>query len=114
MSITDEIEQKFGVKVEQMNTLEKETYFKMLDDVQKTQLSPEKLREYIIAMRDSVEREIVKEPTFKRIFIFKVENPKLIQLQARLKNYMLLEAFLWSPDRAKQALEEAVAGMGRK
>ena len=91
MSITEQIEEKFGLKVEKLNPMEKETYFKMLDAVQKAQIDHLKLREYVISMRDAVEREIVNEPTFIRVFIWKFENPKLIKLQARLQNYLLLE-----------------------
>jgi hypothetical protein len=111
MTITEEIEQKFGAKVEDFNSLEKETYFKMLEDVQKSQMSNEKLRDYIIAMRNAVERELINEPEFIRVFIFKFENRKQILLKARLQNYMLLESFLISPERAKQALEDMISGM---
>ena len=111
MSITEQIEEKFGLKIENLNPMEKETYFKMVDAVQKTQMTPEKMKEYIVSMRDAVEREIVKEPTFIRILLWKVENPNLIKLQARLQNYMLLETFLMSPEKAKQGLEDMVSGL---
>jgi len=105
----DQLEEKYGFKVENLNSAEKATFFEMLDSVTKSVMTPEKLRDYVVAMRDAVEREMVKEPTFIRIFIFKFENPKLIRLQARLQNYMLLESFLISPERAKKAYDEAVA-----
>lgn len=114
MSITDEIEEKLGLKIDSLNTVEKETYFSMLTAVQKSAMSPEKMRDYIISMRIAVEQEIVKEPAFKRIFIFKVENLKLVKLQARLQNYLLLESFLVSPERAKRQLEEMVEGLAKK
>lgn len=114
MSITEHIEEKFGLKIENLNQLEKETYFKMLEAVQKAQIDHLRLRDYIVTMRDAVEREIVNEPTFIRIFIWKVENPRLIKLQARLQNYLLLESFLLSPEKAKQNLEDMVSGMSVK
>lgn len=111
MNLTEELEEKFHIKVESLNSLEKETYFKMLDVVQKAQMSPEKLREYIVSMRDAVERELIKEPEFHRIFIFKVENRKQIFLKARLQNYLLLESFLVSPEKARERLEEMISGL---
>lgn len=114
MSITEHIEEKFGLKIENLNQLEKETYFKMLEAVQKAQIDHLRLRDYIVTMRDAVEREIVNEPTFIRIFIWKVENPRLIKLQARLQNYLLLESLLLSPEKAKQNLEDMVSGMSVK
>ena len=113
MNVTSAIEEKLGLKIENLNAVEKETYYKMLEVVQKSQLNPDKLKEYIVSMREAVANELAKEPTFIRIFIFKVENPNLIKLQARLQNYILLENFLISPQKAQQALEEMIANIGR-
>jgi hypothetical protein len=110
----DELEEKFGFKVENLNSLEKQTFFEMLEVVQKSQMTPEKLKDYLSAMREAVENEIVNEPTFIRIFIFKVENPKLIKLQARLQNYILLESFLISPKKAQEQLESSLLGITKK
>lgn len=111
MSLTSEIEEKTGLKIEKLTADEKQTYFTMLDAVRETQLTPEKLRDYILSMRDAVERELINEPEFIRVFIFKFENRKQILLKARLQNYMLLEAFLISPEKAKQQLESMIAGV---
>lgn len=108
MSITQKIEEKLGIDIGKLNDLEKETYLKMLEVVQKSQLTPEKLRDYISVMREAVEKELIKEPEFNRIFIFKVDNRKQILLKARLQNYILLEAYLISPEKAKKQLEEMV------
>lgn len=107
MSLTDEIEQK-GIDVTKLSTDEQQTYFTMLEAVQNAQLTPEKLREYIIAMRSAVEQELINEPEFIRVFIFKFENRKQILLKARLQNYMLLEAFLISPQIAQKRLEDMI------
>lgn len=114
MSITSEIEEKFKLKIEDFNDLEKATYFEMLDNIQKSQLTPERLRDYIIAMRDAVEAELIKEPEYKTILIFKVRNDKNILLKARLQNYRLLEAFLISPEKAKQQLEDMIASFTQR
>jgi hypothetical protein len=107
----EELEKKFGFKVDELSPAEKETFFKMLENVSKAAMTPEKMRDYISLMRESVEKQIVKEQTFIRIFLFKVENPNLIRLQARLENYLLLEAFLVSPKKAKDMLEEAISNV---
>ncbi len=113
MNITDRLEEK-GINIDTLNSAEKETYFKMLEDVQKAQMSPEKLSDYISGMREAVSKELANEPSFIRIFIFKVENPKLIKLQARLQNYILLESFLASPKRAEEALGSMISGIQGK
>lgn len=101
MSVTDEIEKK-GIKIEDLTADEQQTYFTMLDAVNKAQLTPEKLKDYIMAMRDAVEQELIKTDLGADQDLF---------LKARLKNYMLLEAFLNSPERAKKALENSIAGV---
>ena len=102
MSITDEIEEKTGVKIESLKDVEKKYYFDMLVEVQKAQMSPEKIRSYIVEMRDAVEEELCKVG---------LTQEQDTYLKARLQNYRLLEAFLLSPDRAKQQLEDMVANV---
>ena len=114
MSVTEEIEQKFNIKIESLNAEEQVTYNNMLAAVQESQLSIEKLREYMATMRDAVAKELVNEPEFNRVLFFKFENRKQILLKARLQNYMLLETFLMSPEKAKQALEAMIANMAGK
>jgi len=111
MSVTEQIEEKLGLKIEDLNAAEKETYFKMLDDVQSSQMSPEKLRDYITVMREEVTKALVKEPEFIRVFIFKFENRNQILLKARLQNYILLESFLLSPQKAEEALNDIILGL---
>lgn len=111
MNITEELENK-GIEIDKMNSEEKQTYFSMLETVQKAQMTPEKLKDYIVSMREAVERDLVNEPSFIRVFIFKVENPKLIKLQARLQNYILLESFLISPQKAEEQLREMIKSIG--
>lgn len=113
MNITQKIEDK-GIDIETLNSVEKATYLKMLEQVQSAQLTPDRLRDYIISMRDAVARELIDEPEFNYIFIFKVPNRKQILLKARLKNYLLLESFLLSPEKAQEALESMISNIGGK
>ncbi len=109
MSVTDVIEEKMGLTIDKLSLAEKQTYFEMLKTVQDAQLTPEKLKDYIISLRDAVSKELANEPEYIRVFIFNFENRKQVLLKARLLNYILLEAFLTSPERAKAALEDMVA-----
>lgn len=112
MNVTQELEDA-GIKIETLNSVERKTYEDMLNTVQSSQMTPEKLREYVVTMREAVEKELVNEPSFIRIFIFKVENPKLIKLQVRLQNYLLLESFLLSPKRAEEQLKAMVGNLAK-
>jgi histidyl-tRNA synthetase len=107
----DEILDKLGLKYEDLNPSEKETFHSMLSAVEKSKLSPEKLQEYIQHMKYSIEEELSKEPEYTKVFIFRFRNDRNIFLKARLRNYMLLEAFLMTPEKAKEALERALGNI---
>lgn len=97
-----------GLKYEDLNAVEKETYAKMAESLGASQITPERLKDYISQMKYSVEEQLTNEPEYIQMFIFKVRNDKNIFLKARLKNYLLLEAFLNSPDRAKKMIESTL------
>lgn len=107
----DSILEKFNLKFEDLTSVERETFLTWLDALQKNQLSLDKVREYIHVARAAVEEQLINEPEFIRIFLFKVENRKQILLKARLRNYMLIEAFLSSPEKAQEAIERALASI---
>lgn len=97
-----ELLDKLGLKYEELNSVERDTLNSWLQGMSQNQLSVEKVREYISQMKDSVEVEIADTKLDKKNDLF---------LKARLKNYMLLEAFLQTPEKAKAALERSLAGI---
>lgn len=100
--IIDDILNKFGLKYEDLNSMEKETLNNWLQGLNKGEITLGRIKDYLSAMRDSVEQELAETKHNTRQDIF---------LKARLRNYMLLISFLVSPEKAKEALEKAVAGM---
>lgn len=114
MSIYDDLLEKAGLKYEDLSPDEKETLNTWVSAIEKNKVTTLKIRDYILSLKTAVEKEISKEPTFRRIFIFRAENQKLVRLQARLRNLLLLEAFLSTPERAKQQLEEAISGLSKR
>lgn len=107
----DEILEKVGVKYEDLNAIERKTFNEMVEKVSKTEINNETLKSYISTMKDSVEKELSEEPEYVRVWLFAFRNDKNIFLKARLRNYILLEAFLDTPKKAKEALDRALAGM---
>ena len=102
MSLLDDILTQHNLKYDDLTVDEKTSLNEMLDSIQRTKLTPEKLQNYIISMRQSVEAELAKVGYGSKEDIF---------LKARLRNYMLLEAFLDSPKKAQAALEAALSGV---
>jgi hypothetical protein len=98
----NEILEKLGLKYEELNSAERDTLNSWMEGLSKNQLSVEKIREYVSSMRDSVEVELADT---------KNGSKQDLLLKARLKNYMLLEAFLLTPEKAKAALERSMAGL---
>lgn len=76
-----------------------------MDALQKGQVSIEKVREYIGSMKEAVEQELTK---------FDLDPNQDLFLKARLRNYMLLDAYLSTPERAKEQIENAISQMVRK
>ncbi len=98
----DQLLERAGLKYEDLNVSEKQTLGEWTEVLQKGQLTLEKIKEYITSMREAVEQELTKSD---------VKSKQDLFLKARLRNYLLLEAFLVSPERAKQQIENMIAGM---
>lgn len=107
----DEILEKVGLKYEDLSVEEKETLNTMLSALDKGNLTLTNLKDYFTHLRETVENQLIDEPEFNYIFIFKVPNRKQIYLKARLRNLMLLEAFLSTPEKARKAVDRMLAGM---
>jgi hypothetical protein len=102
MSIADKILERVGLKYEDLKPDELETLNTWTQVLDSNQLTVGTVREFVHSLRDTVENELAKSDlgTLNDTF-----------LKARLRNLMLLEAFLTSPVKAKEALERAIAGI---
>ena len=101
----DQILERLNLRYDDLNAAEKETLHTWGESLAQNQLTVEKIKQYIATMRDSVEQELTKTG----------HNSKHdILLKARLRNYMLLEAFLTSPEKARKALEASLQGIRPK
>lgn len=88
-----------NIKYENLTTAEKETLENWEKALKATQVTPEKIRDYIGAMIAGVENELAA---------YDLPKEKDLLLKARLRNYLLLRAFLTGPEKARKAMEEAI------
>jgi hypothetical protein len=102
IKLFDELLKKYNLKYEDLNPLERETLNTWVSALEQGQLTLDKLRDYLRSMRDSVENDLTKTENNSKQDIF---------LKARLRNYMLLEAFLSTPEKARAAMDKALKGM---
>ena len=102
MNPMDRILQRLGLKFDDLTSAERETLMGWMDALKSNQINVSVVKDFVHSLRDNIEGEIVK-----------VENgtKQDTYLKARLRNIMLLEAFLSTPEKAQQALDRAVAGI---
>jgi hypothetical protein len=105
MSLIDDLLKQSGLKYEELKVPEKEQLNVWVNEIQKSQLSVEKIRVYISSMREAVEKELTKHDLDSKQDLF---------LKARLRNYILLEAFLSTPQKAKEQVENLITSMIKK
>jgi hypothetical protein len=103
--IIDDILTKLNLKYEDLTIAEKDTLNGWMAALSKNAVTIETVRGHIAAMRDAVEQELTKSDLNTKQDLF---------LKARLRNYMLLEAYLTTPDKAKKAMEQMLAGIGKR
>jgi len=121
----NEVLQRVGLKYEDLTSAERDTLSQWSNAVQEKQLTVSQVKDHIRSMRGAVERELTEEnidpATWLNILTLIIplyglikkwyQDKRTYSLQARLKNYMLLEAFLDTPEKTRQALDQAVAGL---
>lgn len=102
MDVLEKLLVKYGLKYEDLNYAERETLNSWMGSLQQEQLTIAKVKEYLITMRDSLLLEVSD---------YKVGSVQDCLVKARIRNYTLLIAFLETPEKAKEQLERAIAGM---
>jgi hypothetical protein len=98
----DQLLERVGLKYEDLSVVEKETLNSWLEVLQKGHLSVKKVKEYINSMKEAVEKELTKSDLGSKQDLF---------LKARLRNYILLDSFLTTPEKAKEEIENIISGL---
>jgi hypothetical protein len=109
MDLLDETLKRLGVEsYSDMTDEEKSTYQGWLRQMS-ADLTVGDVRVHIENMQRAVTIELADEPEYvysKILPFLKRPNPKNVHLKARLKNYLLLSAFLATPEQARDALQK--------
>lgn len=102
---TEDYLKKFGLKFEDLNSVERESLFAMVDATKRQALTPGLLLEKFEAIRDSLVNEVSNYENGSRQDLY---------VKARLRNVNLYINILTSPDKAQRALEQALGNVKRK
>lgn len=98
MTISDLLA-KYNLKYEDLNSAEQDTLRSWLEELASREITLGDVKNYIREMIIGVETELSECDLNRKKDIF---------LKSRLRNYLLLLAFLESPEKAKQALEKQI------
>ena len=98
----DKLLERTGLKYNDLRPDERETINTMVAALEKSAMTPEKLRDYIASMKRSVEEGLTKTDHNTKEDIF---------LKSSLRNYLLLEALLLTPEKVKEQLDQMMAGL---
>lgn len=121
----DKLLAKRGLKFEDLEPEEQETLNTWLGALNKSQVNVQSIREYVGKMRESVGNALTAIDdvpndwlSLMGLFIPFIGiirkwylDQKRLGLQARLRNYILLEAMLSTPAKAKAEIEKQIAGI---
>lgn len=120
----EDVLERYGLTDEKLSKAEEETLMNWLRMIERTEITVEDARKYIRSLRDAAEKEfseIKRETPDSWLGIATLLIPLLgvirkwyqdqaeLGLKHRIRNYILLEAFLSGPERARKALERQMA-----
>lgn len=106
--------ERLGLSYEDLNEAEKQTLTTWVDSAAKKEMVVADVREHIRNMIYAVEAELADTEEFTWVFVWRVVNPKSVMLRARLKNYIMLEAFMATPERARSWMEQHLQQLTKK
>jgi len=98
----NQILEKIGLKYDDLTPDERDTLNEWSENLSKKGLTISDVKGYISSMRDSVEEKLTKTD---------LNTKQDLLLKARLRNYMLLDAFLGSPEKQKEVIEKQISGL---
>jgi hypothetical protein len=106
--------EKHGLKIEELNSAERETLDKWSQAWQKNEMSVEKIKELLEQLIDATQKELsdLKEST--SLFSWLFNRKKDIFTKARLRNYLTLRDFIAGPERARKFIEENLKNINKK
>lgn len=119
----NEVLSRNNLKYEDLTVHEREYLQKWLEAIKTNTLSIPRIKEYIAGMRAQVEQELTDKndvpTTWLGIMSFLIPiigmirkwyaDQRQLELKARLRSYVMLEAMVTSPEKAQEAVDRAIA-----
>lgn len=99
------------VEYSDLNDQEKITYEQLSrkkEEIENAEITGENIKDYITQMKNAVSSELADLPSDEK------SKERNTYLKARLKNYILLEELLFTPDKAKKMFKARMKASGIK
>ena len=121
----DKLLEAKGLKFDDLTPDEREVYYSWIQALETNKLSVESIRESITQSKHAIELELTDirpiPQTWLSLLSFLIpligivrktyQDQRELELRARLRNYILLENMLTSPERAKKAIEKQIGNI---
>jgi hypothetical protein len=106
--------EKQGLKIEELNSAERQTLEKWSKAWQQQEMSVAKIQELLDNLIDGTQKDLadLKESTSFWSWLF--NRKKDIFVKARLRNYLTLRDFIAGPERARKFIEENLKNINNK
>lgn len=102
---------RFGIKKEELNSQELATLKNWAESLTKNTLSLTDVKNYLIDMISSLERELTGYEYPKDFTHFFFRKKRMAHLNARLYNYIMLRDFLMAPEKARSYIEKHIKNL---
>lgn len=117
MSLVDDVLARYGLTLGDLNAEagETDTFFKMLEAAEGKHITLDALKIFIRDLIYQNEQALATTPELEYYLFGLLRRPNRahVQLKARLLNYLLIEGFVTSPERARRMLEATVARLAK-
>jgi hypothetical protein len=99
---------KYGIKYDDMNALERETFDSWSKSLASKQLTLTDVETHVKSLIEAVNKDLadLKESTSFWTYLYQWKRDTY--LKARLRNYMMLYDFLTAPAKARQFIEQSL------
>jgi len=113
MDSPDALLKKLNLTLDDLTKEEQEYYLSRLKTISNMEVSLSDVRKWIRGSLNAIELELADTPETETFFfgLFHRPNSKHIALKARMKNYLMQESFIESPQKARQALEQSLSSI---
>lgn len=109
----EEYLKRFGLTTDKLSDIEIETLQKWAEDLSKNELTVHKIKEHIEKMIVAVSKELANSIDDRKWWFQRLGQTDL-SLKMRLKNYIMLQDFLNSPEKARKFLEASLSNLKKK